>query len=213
MTSVSHPNVLVCWSGGCDSTLLLHHTARLYGTPKSPVRALTIRSDQVGSDMREAAARQSLLKRFKKDGLHIEVNEVQIKTLQGNGLHSNGLPQAVLWLLATQALRDGDSLALGYVRGDDYAAEVEAFRSVFDTLQRVSHRTGALWLPLLSTEKRGVLHQLRELKLLDLCWWCEMRLGPKKKLPCGECASCETHEMGVLKLERFGPGFFWEGEE
>lgn len=204
--------VLVCWSGGCDSTLLLHHAAQAYSTANEPVRAISITSDQVTSGKCEERARKCLLKSLNKKGLWIKHTEVSITTTKGDGLLHYGLPQAVMWLLASQTLRENESLALGYIRSDDWPQHVESFQSVFDALQKVSGRTGNLWLPLLHTQKRGVLHQLAELDLLDLCWWCECPPPGKARLkPCGTCPSCQKHAAGLRRLEHHGPGSMWEG--
>lgn len=206
--------VLVCWSGGCDSTLLLHHAARLYGTPKNPVRSLSISSSQVTSAKREAAARKRILREFKKRGLHIDPMELELNVASGSpGLSHHGLPQAVMWLLATQALNETETLALGYIKGDDWLGHREAYQTVFDTLQKTSNRTGTLWTPLWGTEKRAVLHQLAELNLLHLTWWCDVpHNSTKKTAPCGSCASCLTHRTAQWKLAEFGPpNHYWHG--
>ena len=207
-----HPEVMVCWSGGCDSTLLLHHAARIYGTPSAPVRALSINSDQVTGAVKESQVRKRLMRKFKKMGLHIKQVELSITADKGIGMLNYGLSQAVMWLMGTQALEEKESLALGYIKGDDWPQHIEAFQSVFDTLQRVNSRTGNLWLPLIHTEKRGVLHQLRELELLDLTWWCGVPKRKRRKEPCGECKSCMTHETALWKLDTYGPPkHYWHG--
>lgn len=208
--SPPYPKVLVCWSGGCDSTLLLHHAARLYGTERSPIRTFSLTCDQISSGPPEAKARQRILKALRRRGYNIEHTEMTLSTGDGPGLRHHGLPQAVLWLVATQALTVHETLALGYIRGDDWLGDAEGFRAVFDRLQKINGREGVLWTPLAGTEKCGVLHQLRELDLLDLTWWCEL---PAKRKPCGECPSCQRHATGLWKLKRFGPGHYWQGNE
>lgn len=203
--------ILVCWSGGCDSTLLLFHAARAYGTPKSPVRALSITSDQVSSGPREAAARKKILAEFKKRGLHVAHSEMSL-TCSGDGLNGKGLPQAVMWLVGTQFLLEDETYGLGYIKGDDWVAHKAEFEETFRLLQRVSDRTGSIWTPLSWTEKRGVIHQLRQHKLLKLTWWCEVPPRHKKATPCGDCHSCMTHETAVWKLDKFGPGTMWAGD-
>lgn len=208
-----HPKVLVCWSGGCDSTLLLYHVAKQYGTAGSPVRAFALDSDShLTAGRKEAQARKRILRELRKRGLNIELTEMSLTATAGSGLSDHGLPQAVMWLLASQALTDQETLAMGYVKGDDWLANIEHFQTVFNKLQTIAGRTGTLWLPLMFTEKRGVLHQLREMDLLELTWWCGAPDGRKKtQAPCGKCASCETHATALWKLGKFGPGHAWRG--
>lgn len=205
--------VLVAFSGGCDSTLLLYHAARKYGTPSEPIRALSFTSDQVSSGARETAARIKILKEFKKRGLHVQQELIELSIKHGDGMLHHGLPQAVMWLYGAQYLQEAETYAIGYIKGDDWIAHQAEFRKIFDSLQKIGDRTGALWTPLQWTEKRGVIHQLGQLDLLKLTWWCGK--APKKRSagPCGECHSCQTHETAVWKLERFGPDhMMWEGE-
>jgi 7-cyano-7-deazaguanine synthase in queuosine biosynthesis len=152
------------------------------------------------------------LKELKKRGLHIEHMKAEL-TIDGGGLMSYGLPQAVLWLVASQALYKKEYMALGYIKGDVWIEYRHEFTKVFKILQDVNGRTGTLWTPMEGMEKRGVLHQLKELELLDLVWWCEK--PPKTKTgtkPCDECKSCQTHETALWKLETYGPGFLWKNE-
>ena len=212
--------ILVCWSGGCDSTLLLHHLAREHGTPERPVRAVSFNVDQVGSSREQAKARCLLLREFKRRGLHVEVTTLSLGVEEGKGLRHDGLPQAVIWLLATQCLRPAEHLAMGYLRADggDWGQHRGEFLSVFRALQRVADRTGDFWTPLSGTQKRGVLHQLRELGLLEMTTWCEFPergAKPRKRgglrRPCGACASCQAHDTALWQLDTWGPGWYWAG--
>ncbi|MGD9728630.1 MAG: hypothetical protein AB7V39_19920, partial [Nitrospiraceae bacterium] len=198
-------------SGGCDSTLLLHHAARIYGTPQTPVRALSITASQVAAGKRESEARTKIIRELKRRGLHIIQEEISIDIRHGDGLKHHGLPQAVLWLYGSQLLNEDEVFGMGYVHGDDWLTLQTEFRQIFDSLQRIAGRSGTLWTPLQYTEKRGVIHQLRRLKLMDKVWWCE---APVKRRagPCGRCHSCQSHETAVWKLEKFGPGQLWKGD-
>ena len=206
--------VLVSWSGGCDSTLLLYHACRKFGTPDEPIRALSITADQVTTEKHENAAREKLLKEFKKRGLHVEHEQVHISLKKGPGMRGGGLPQALMWLYGTQFLREDAWFALGYIKGDDWLYHRDDFAEVFKRLQSIGGRTGNLWTPLIWTEKRAVIRELEELELLTLTTWCD-RLSRKSKAknaePCGECASCRTHDTAVWKLETYGPGETWGG--
>lgn len=205
--------ILVCWSGGCDSTLLLYHAARIYGTKGWPVRALSIKSSQVAARTRESQARTRILKYFKKKGLHVSHSEMSITVDKGEGLAHYGLPQATMWLIGMQFLQVKETYGLGYIKGDDWVIYKHEFEQTFKLLQQVSERTGTIWTPMTSMEKRGVIHQLDDFGLLKLVWWCEVPDGHKSSKPCGKCNSCATHETGVWKLKNHGPGYLWDGEK
>jgi len=198
---------LVCWSGGADSTLILHEMARVHGTPESPVRAVAITSSQVTARKHEKRARTRLLRTFLKQGLHVSLSEIHVEVVSGAGLEWHGLPQAVLWLYASQMLGPTEHLVLGYIKGDDWIADRAEFWAVFNALQKVGGRTGELWTPLRYIEKRGVLDGLKTRKLLDLTWWCEVPPKHKGNKPCGTCESCQRHEAALWRLEKHGAGY------
>jgi 7-cyano-7-deazaguanine synthase in queuosine biosynthesis len=164
--------------------------------------------DQILNHREEARARKRLLREFKKRGhtLH-EHTEFEVKLIAGDGLNGDGLPHASLWMLATQALKTDQSLFFGYTRGDDWTRYWSYYRTIFDQLQLVSDRTGVLELPLFHARKRDIIERLEEDKLLRLCWWCELTGKPRKKRmytqPCGECPSCQRHELALIERTRW----------
>lgn len=198
---------LVCWSGGCDSTLVLHEMARVYGTPSYPVRAVAITSDQVTARSGEKRARKRLLKTFHKQGLHIDFLEIHIESVTGDGMKHHGLPQAVLWLNASQMLRKTEHLVLGYIKGDCWIEYRAEFNTIFTNLQTISDRTGSLWTPLRYIQKPAVLADLKKRDLLDLTWWCESPKGRGGSKTCGDCASCQRHETALWRLAKHGAGY------
>lgn len=199
---------LVCWSGGCDSTLVLYDLAQK-ASPENPVRTISIDVCQISMGKEQARARKKILAWMKKKGLHIEHNEVKLSVEQGSGLLHHGNPQAVIWLLAIQALKKEEDLYAGYVLKDDWWVDYSSWRSIFSTFQTLAHRTGSLVTPLCRTYKRDVLKRLDTLGLLSLVWWCAATNLPKNKLrkaPCGNCSSCIDHETAIWQRDRFDSG-------
>jgi hypothetical protein len=118
---------VVMWSGGLDSTLILHELALLNN---APLVALTI-SDHMGAQKarfaRQARARLNYLKFAKRQGLKISYQEIQVtgstmmeSTGYVNNLVDKTRERSVLrewqvfipWILPF--LRSGDNLSLGY---------------------------------------------------------------------------------------------------
>ncbi len=196
---------LVCWSGGCDSTLVLYDRAQK-ASPQNPVRTISFDVSQISMGKEQARARTRILKWMRKKGLHVEPITVRIDSGE-EGLNAHGNPQAVLWLLATQALQKKEDLYLGFVKKDAWWVEYATWAAVFSNLQTAADRKGALFTPLCSTTKRKVLKRLGGIGLLDLTWWCAATDLPKNKLrkeACGECLSCIDHETALWQEERFG---------
>ena len=111
---------LVCWSGGCDSTLVLADL--LEDPPKNEqVRSISINHpQQIVNSYRARAARKKLLRVFKKQGFDHQHVEVTFRQSGSFDLVSLGNPQAPVWLLISFLyLRRNENLYLGYVRGDD----------------------------------------------------------------------------------------------
>lgn len=199
---------LVCWSGGCDSTLVLYDLAQK-ASPLDPVRAVSFDVSQTFMRKEQALARKRILAWMKKKGLHVDHFEIGLNTgIKGNySLHSYGNPQAVLWLLATQALTKEEDLYMGFVRKDDWWGDYASWHLIFTTLQDVAGRAGKLRTPLCKTHKHNVVARLREIGLLDLTWWCgadDLLKNKRRREPCGYCNSCVDHETAVWQHERFG---------
>lgn len=205
---------LVCWSGGCDSTLVLLDLAK-QSSASRPVRTFSISMpEQICGAVEQRRARKRILAKLRRGGSHIEPTEMILGLDHGAGLLGHGLPQAVVWLLGAQALRGQEDLYLGYIRGDDWWYHRGEFARVFERLQFIGGRKGAMHAPLEGVQKRGVIHRLNEAGLLDLTWWCDAAPAGRRKSrsePCGLCSSCVAHETGAWQLEKWGPGFLGEG--
>lgn len=193
---------LVCWSGGCDSTLVLYEQAAR--TKKHEVvRAVSINHSQVPAIESSKRARKALLARFREMGFFIDHAEVTVNSegdffVGGDG----GMFQAPFWLaVASGYLRMGDHLYMGYVREDDFWHYRSWAHQIFDAVKVFMHTDGELKYPLEWTTKAEVIRKLKALNLLDLCWWCED--GEKERIvPCGKCNSCLRHNNALAQIER-----------
>lgn len=193
-------SALVCWSGGCDSTLVLYElgtAARAW----EPVRAVSFTHPQVPAADEQRRARAAILKEMRSRGLAIQHAEV---TLQHKGDFDapggNGSIQPVLWLsLALPYLRKEDDLYLGYVSEDNVWHYREWLYGAFANFKVFDHHEGSLRLPLEWVKKDEVHEKLRKLGLLRLCWTCE---DPKKGKTCGKCGPCSRRGWGLARGRR-----------
>lgn len=189
---------LVVWSGGCDSTLVLHDLAKKQGN----VRALSIRHINVPAAKESDRARTRLLSRLQKKGLNIDhttidVNQcesdVQIEALDG------GCAQPVLWLaIAVGYLREKEDLYFGHHRGDDFWEFRSAFEAAFRALQKIRGGKGKIVYPLRAFHKADILKRLQALSLYRDCWYCE---NPRDGKRCGRCRPCITHRTAIWQLQ------------
>ncbi len=207
---------LVLWSGGLDSTLILHTlaTEARDGVRHHPhsVRALTITQSQLGVHQPSAdAARDKVKKAFRAAGLIVNYLDVTLshghtgkRSEQFIGSSDN--PQLLLWLsLAVNYLEPDEDLYAGHIRGDDAWHRIGHLWAAFNGLQGLAGHTGTMQFPLEWKRKADVIRETKALDLYRLCWWCEELDPPKshgRRVPCGKCNSCVTNDTGLWQLER-----------
>jgi 7-cyano-7-deazaguanine synthase in queuosine biosynthesis len=202
----SNPNnALVLWSGGADSTCLLHEMLRR----DYNVRALTVIHPQVAAVKEQRAARANLKARFRRMGYAFKSLEVTVGHGTGKGGppdfaaeptgEDGGVIQPVVWLTAAVAylLRDED-LYLGYIKSDCAIHYLPQLRLAFDQLKAVAGRKGNLVVPMEWVSKAQVLNLLDAHKLTPLVWYCER---PVRGKPCKKCSPCMTHATGRWQLK------------
>lgn len=207
--------MLVSWSGGCDSTLVLFDlcTAQkeredsgsgLIIQDFEKVRAISVFHDQSDKDKKilEARARRRIYNEFKKRGLHFESLTVHIRNIQGE-TRGGGLESAVWILSAIPYLLKKETFHVGYIREDDVWHDRDAYIKGYNGIQELIGNEGGVKFPLEWDTKLDVVKRLQDAKLFDLTWWCEK---PKDKKPCGTCKPCYRMEAALflqkLKNER-----------
>ncbi len=207
---------LVCWSGGCDSTLALLDLSR-ESSEAHPVKALSVSHPQVIGDEEHRKARQAILEWARNKGHHIVHQELHLRVHGSDGKitgaggkegwfnadQNGGLIQPIMWMpLAATYLDVREDLYMGYVREDDIWHYEGNFTRMFGDLQFLMNKKGSIKYPLKGESKVDVIRRLKELGVLDLCWYCE---DPKKGKPCDDCPSCRRHLTGLWQLDRFKP--------
>ncbi|HEV8061104.1 MAG TPA: 7-cyano-7-deazaguanine synthase [Gemmataceae bacterium] len=198
--------MLLLWSGGCDSTLMLFWFARQAVANGDPApRTLAINYEQVPCAEQQRKARGAILKELAHRKLpvqHAELTltketEAAIECEQGANADGSrtGLVQPALWLsLAQPFLQPTENLYLGYVRGDDIWHYRTQLFDAFNAMQGVLKKTGTLQLPYEWWPKCSVISELRAADLLKHVWYCEDRTVKK---PCGSCPACRTMSAGL----------------
>lgn len=188
---------LVLWSGGADSTLMLHDLA----LREEGIRSIGVNYEYVAGNKRFAAARKALLAVFERKGLKIDHAEVEINTSTFHfQLGDGGLIQPVVWLSFAQLmLRETEDLCVGYIKGDDIWHHRSELQSMFDDAQLMTGKSGKLRFPVEWEPKWKVIERLQKLELLSLCAWCESSSDSTEA--CGICASCKTHNNALMWLE------------
>lgn len=174
---------LVLWSGGMDSTLLLHQLLNQF--PNDHITAISVIGGNVGYDRlkQEKKAKKELLKRLASRVDYKEINvktDLKIITWQMPIWLSHVLPY----------LKDGDTLNMGYLSSDGFTffSSRENFKTAFDAMMKLQGKKDTkIIFPLEGWTKGDVIKDLKKARLLKYCWYCGI---PKKGRPCGKCMKC-----------------------
>jgi 7-cyano-7-deazaguanine synthase in queuosine biosynthesis len=199
---------LVVWSGGADSTLVLHDLAKAESIEPfpEPVRSISFEVSQCPGAPEQARARARILEWFK--AREYPVSNMVVKIDSGDALERYGNPQATLWMLALQALRPDENLYSGYHRGDDFWHGSQHLVYSFHEMQKLGTRTGVWLFPLETLYKYQVIERLKktgepgrpETSLYPLVWFCGRPTkddGKPHDDPCGRCQPCITHALAL----------------
>ncbi len=197
-------NYLVLWSGGCDSTLVIHQLLKRPDTGK--VRAVSIVHENVGAVMQQRAARAALLPLL--PGVdHFEVHVHTDKHDRQLASIGSGTSQVLLWMSAIlPVLEAGETLATGHTLDDGgFWRLYPHARAMFDaasTLRQAWEKEemeAPRWVvPLEWMTKANVLDQLLATPLYALCWYCE---SPNGIARCGgSCLPCKDHVMALDRI-------------
>jgi hypothetical protein len=205
---------LLLWSGGVDSTALLHmllaakrdqtisqhciNAAEIDLKIGEEVRTLSISHPQVAAYKENATARHQITEKlnqyfqpFKSGCLHVSHEDIDALS------SGDGITQPTMWItIASIYLEKAEDLYLGYIAEDDFWHHAHLYREAFAAIQRVTQRTGQLRLPLEWATKADMIEYCKKHGLLKHTWHCE---APKTFMaPCGRCSPCKKHQTALL---------------
>jgi len=203
--------MLIPWSGGIDSSLILydalywwygtkdvtwsvpgHHDNYIFKRKDGRPRTIAMECTQIDSNQEEmqTKSRDKLMRFFKRKKWDFDHTTIQIPTNDHVSI-SGSFPQPIMWL--TQAalyVRDEEPLLMGWIRGDDATARWCEFRDLWRMLTNINGKRSELILPLHTYRKYHVVERAKDLGILSKCWYCE---NPKDNgRPCQQCDCCLT---------------------
>lgn len=200
-------SIHVLYSGGCDSTLLLHallHTLK----SKNDEREVSTYSfshfqlDQWKSE-REQNARTEFLSYCKKNDLRHNIHkniDINTRTIEGENIVR--CPQPAMWLTnIIPILPEKSILFCGYIHGDDFFSYDVYYevKKLVDSLSWLYGKDILFGFPLKDTGKYDILKQLFEANLYDMTWHCERPLSNYKE--CHRCDPCIKHDAYKTLIE------------
>lgn len=202
----------VCWSGGCDSTLVLYELLEAYGPDK--VVAISYNypwliKEKAASELAcREAFKAKLRTRGKKysriNHIELSVNEERVSG-KFEPVDSCGLPQAVAWLLSVPLYARQDTyIYTGAIRNDDLTLHLESYHQLFEGLSGVLWKKMYLREPYLYFTKTQVLEKLFRYDLYDVSWFCELPVDVGEACCDGtQCMPCRTHMSALTELSLF----------
>lgn len=193
--------MIVLWSGGCDSTLMLLDLVK-EASQNSPIRTISINHECIGGKGRSARLQIRAILEARK--LPITFSEIDIKDGEKNVCMQIGKDgfslQPSIWISeAMRYLSENEDLYVGYIKTDCVWHKMHELRSAFEWLQKLSGKTGTLKTPLEWCSKCEVLKELKKDKdIFDKTWWCEYN----NESPCGVCEPCRTHNTALWQISQ-----------
>lgn len=194
---------LVVWSGGMDSTLLLHTQAK--GSSKeNPIEAFSFEPDFIDENklVKERQARKNYLQYAKSQGFHISDHIITLKADINPGY---GWSQQKSWFTFILPYVPNDcDVYFGYVQGDCVWLAVSHFYKIFGKYKYLgSFQNSKLHFPFAFKEKWEVLKDYQEEGIPKNCsWTCEHPIKRDKEIiPCGKCHPCITLKMAKKELK------------
>lgn len=187
----------ILWSGGTDSTLLLHDLATKAKQDGHNINAYTIHHPQIPNSHLEQHQKQTL-KQLSWIGLN-NINHHHITINTTLDIQQNGIPQAAIWIgTIPPYLAITENLNIAYIKEDDIWHYRNYIHDAFNNLQILLGHTGTLTTPYEWTPKHEILQRIKQLKLTT--WTCETTPKTLTHKPCNHCQPCKKQRTAQYTL-------------
>lgn len=202
-----HKRLLILWSGGLDSTLMLLEAAKLLkaGSLES-VRAVSVEHFGFWESAPAGFKRRQLQRHFKNQLKAVKFSQIKIRHVKGQSIVGGGLQQPAIQLMAaTNAAEEGDVICMGVLRYADFWHYNEHFADMARGMIGMAQKDVQWMFPLEWAIKAEVIRELRKYRgAISRCWWCESPKLKKKPKPhareCGKCPTCFKHRQAMAQL-------------
>jgi 7-cyano-7-deazaguanine synthase in queuosine biosynthesis len=198
----------VIWSGGVDSTIVLCHVAKKYGTQDNPVHSIYLDHHQIDPLKKEIEKerRRVILQRaaFNKN-LHIVDHIVTVKSDGPQTSHTQSMSniQGYLWLaMLMPYFKHNSNVYMGAIREDDSLIYIHEFNAMIKAANTLLNSSLELFIPLKHLYKHEAIQEINRLELYDHIWYCESPAIDRSA--CGRCSSCEDHQQAMILLASRG---------
>lgn len=194
---------LVVWSGGLDSTLVLHNLAK-ESSEDNHVIALSFIPEFLSEEKikMERESRKNYLRFAKDKGYHIIHHTIKISsTIFPIGYY----PQQRYWFFnILPYIGNNHDVYFGYIQGDCIWPINQDFIDIFEKHKHITGDYDAeLHFPLTYKNKWEVLKEFKEAKIpMDCFWTCETpEIEDNKIIACGTCNPCINLNVAKYTLK------------
>lgn len=213
--------IVIPWSGGMDSTALVHclATAMKRENPDNKVYTVSISHPMLAQSKTdlEKKARKILLEKFKNQGLNVANIEINInipgksiELIEGlmEGKRYSGSPQIMTWLSNILLYcPDGSQLLMSYVKEDEtFELHRENAVNFVKSMGKLLKRDISFGTPLKdSVSKFEVMEYLYQSDLLFHTHSCEHPvLMDGEWINCNICGSCLSNMLCLMEKKKGG---------
>lgn len=191
-------DMLIPWSGGCDSTLLVVEAVRAHHR----VRTISFSTDQIAGSSRQQVARKILRTKLQgRFGCWVH-DEIDIETSETAHFTKGplGIAQAIYWtMLCTMYARASDLVSIAWIQEDCVWGQITEIQKIFETGIKVLDLSASLYLPFQYHSKVEILQRLRVLRISTRdMWWCQEN-KIKQSANC-ICSSCTIYRQALTEL-------------
>lgn len=188
---VNNCDEIVAWSGGLDSTLILHGLLLSQGTYTSPIGALSMNSfflDRNKIDSEKHHRKLYIDRVVKKEKFNLVHEQLDMNIVSSGG---SFLTQIMNWLNMAVTVASYDAnIYVGVLQDDSQSGFIKDIKKYHEMLNFMGAKRTKLIFPLIDRYKKDVIKEVFSLGLENHVWFCET---PKKKnTACCECGSCIT---------------------
>lgn len=207
--------IILLYSGGTDSTLILHELIKRF--PNLLIHTVSLDAPFLHKIKYESElkTRRIFIKYLLEQKYHIRHQEISIRhnlipemehyydDIRVFNVEPGGCPQAVYWLSTLLIyLKSGDHLYYGLLGIDDNTwcvpYYIERMKYFLETLGR---KDISLHVPLLYKSKDYVIQKLFEYGIYEHTWHCETPY--EENIPCLECKPCMDHLKALAGIAEF----------
>jgi len=203
---------VVLWSGGPDSTLILHRLAL-----QGPVRALTLEQypflDQCHAKAQEAAQLNYMCNYVELCSKNIRYESIRITgTAKVYADHKNELGEPLILLCyCMPSIKNGDTVYSGHF-SPKFCKNINKFQEAWDIIMRLKGIDSRLEFPYITKNmnttkiKANILKELDSLRIPEECYWScskpkyisETRIY----ISCNQCKKCNEIKQTRKLLKR-----------